>query len=300
MLACTADKCCGVRGAYDDALAEFARAERRYVAVRPATVAAGLAFAERGEVLRIRGDFDAAAAAYTQAAALGHDPQPGLSLFWLAQGRTEPALAAVRRMLAETHDPVAPVRSAPRRRRDSRRGRAVGRGWHGCRGAGRARHGVRLDCSSPRWRGTPRAPFSSAGVIPGRRRGRFARPCQLWSASIARTRCSRACGARSGPPRAGRQGVGPREFDAARTVFAELGAEPAAREVDRLWCARRRADSPTGRSRCSASSRGQEQRRNRRLALPQPQDGCSPSQQHLHQTRRSPRTAAARTPIDTG
>ena len=45
--------------------------------------------------------------AYDQAAALGREPQPGLTLLWAARGRTTQALSAVRRMLAEVRNPVA-------------------------------------------------------------------------------------------------------------------------------------------------------------------------------------------------
>ena len=51
---------------------------------------------EQGDVLRIRGKLDEAEAAYRQAAELGHEPQPGLALAWLARGRTAAAISAVR------------------------------------------------------------------------------------------------------------------------------------------------------------------------------------------------------------
>ena len=94
-----------LRGAYDEALAEFALAQRRYE--KEGTVApAGMALTEQGDVLRIRGKLDEAEAAYRQAAELGHEPQPGLALAWLARGRTTAAISAVRRLLAEAHGPV--------------------------------------------------------------------------------------------------------------------------------------------------------------------------------------------------
>jgi DNA-binding NarL/FixJ family response regulator len=94
-----------LRGAYDEALAEFALAQRRYQA--EGTIApAGRALAEQGDVLRIRGKLDEAEAAYRQAAALGHEPQPGLLLTWLARGRTAAAIPAVRRLLAEAQGAV--------------------------------------------------------------------------------------------------------------------------------------------------------------------------------------------------
>ncbi|WP_436493251.1 LuxR C-terminal-related transcriptional regulator [Actinokineospora sp. HUAS TT18] len=89
-----------VRGHYTEAVEEFDLAVRRYVeADTPA--AAGLALAEWGDVLRVRGEFDAAQAAYDRANGYGHEPQPGLALLWLATGRKEAALAAVRRLLLE-------------------------------------------------------------------------------------------------------------------------------------------------------------------------------------------------------
>jgi DNA-binding NarL/FixJ family response regulator len=53
-----------------------------------------------GEVHRLRGDLAGAEAAYRQAHEVGHEPQPGLALLRLAQGRTDAALASVRTALA--------------------------------------------------------------------------------------------------------------------------------------------------------------------------------------------------------
>jgi ATP/maltotriose-dependent transcriptional regulator MalT len=94
-----------LRGAYDEALAEFALAQRRYQK-EGTTAPAGMALTEQGDVLRIRGKVDEAEASYRLAAEFGHEPQPGLALAWLARGRTTAALSAVRRLLAEAHDPV--------------------------------------------------------------------------------------------------------------------------------------------------------------------------------------------------
>ena len=91
------------QGAFDEALTEFDLAVQRYLADQ-APGPAGLAMAERGDVLRIRGDLTGAQAAYERAVAFGHEPQPGLALLWLAQGRTEAAVAAIRRLLGEAAD----------------------------------------------------------------------------------------------------------------------------------------------------------------------------------------------------
>lgn len=94
-----------LHGAYAEALAELERAAARYAAagVHPAV---GLVDYERGEVHRIRGEYDEADAAYDDAAAHGHSAQPGRALLWLGRGRTEEAMAASRRLLAEVTDPV--------------------------------------------------------------------------------------------------------------------------------------------------------------------------------------------------
>lgn len=94
-----------LHGAFTEALEELDRAQQRYVAAG-SPPAAGLAWAERGEVLRLRGDLTAADEAFDRAVGFGHDPQPSLALLRLAQGRTQAAVAAVRRLLAEPRDPV--------------------------------------------------------------------------------------------------------------------------------------------------------------------------------------------------
>lgn len=94
-----------LHGAFPEAVAEFDAAVERYLAT-PNASAAGLALAERGDVLRVLGDLDGADASYDRAAGHGFEPQPGLALLWLARGRIKPALAAIRRLLAETPNPV--------------------------------------------------------------------------------------------------------------------------------------------------------------------------------------------------
>ena len=93
------------RAALPEALDELALAITRYAA-EGGSPAAGLALYERGEVLRVQGDLDGAAAAFEEAAAFGRDPQPGQSLLALAKGRGPAAVAMVRRLLEETTEPV--------------------------------------------------------------------------------------------------------------------------------------------------------------------------------------------------
>jgi class 3 adenylate cyclase len=68
---------------------------------------------EVGEIRRRLGDFDAAERAYQQANELGRDPQPGLALLRLAQGKVDAAVAGVTRSLVETEDPLGRVRRLP-------------------------------------------------------------------------------------------------------------------------------------------------------------------------------------------
>lgn len=57
------------------------------------------AFYQQGEMHRMRGEFDQAEEAYANASRLGREPQPGLALLRLAQGRVEAAAASMRRVV---------------------------------------------------------------------------------------------------------------------------------------------------------------------------------------------------------
>jgi DNA-binding NarL/FixJ family response regulator len=64
-----------------------------------------------GEIRRLRGDLDGAEESYRHAHGLGRDPQPGLALLRLAQGRTATASASIRAALtAVTADRLARAR----------------------------------------------------------------------------------------------------------------------------------------------------------------------------------------------
>jgi class 3 adenylate cyclase len=69
----------------------------------------GYAFYEIGEVRRRMGDFAGAEEAYGRAHEFGGNPEPGLSLIRLAQGKLEAAAAGVRRALAAETDPLSRV-----------------------------------------------------------------------------------------------------------------------------------------------------------------------------------------------
>ncbi len=54
-----------------------------------------------GELHRLRGEYDEAEAAYRRANSAGRQPEPGLALLRMAQGRTDAAAATLRRLYDE-------------------------------------------------------------------------------------------------------------------------------------------------------------------------------------------------------
>jgi DNA-binding NarL/FixJ family response regulator len=88
-----------LQGAWTQAVEEAGRAIERLS--EPPQPAVGLAHYQRGELHRLLGELGEAEAAYRRAGAYGLDPQPGLSLLRLAQGRVDSAVSAIRRAVDE-------------------------------------------------------------------------------------------------------------------------------------------------------------------------------------------------------
>lgn len=230
------------RGAFAPAVDEFERAIERYRLVG-ATPAAGLAEAERGDVLRELGDYAGADVAYQRAAELGYDPQPGLASLWLATGRSDAAVSAVRRLLAEhTDEEVTGCRLLP--------GTVQTLLAAGLVAEARAA-AARLDRLADRLGTTAvqamaasadgavtLAGGDAAGALPYLRKA-----VRLWTRvdcpyEVARARVSigRALAA------LGDRGSAETEFRAAATTFTALGAGPALLEVSQLL----QPDAPPG------------------------------------------------------
>ena len=93
-------------GDWETALIEARRSVERFTRGALNQLACGNAFYCQGEAHRLRGDFEAAEEAYRQASLNGCEPQPGLALMRLAQGKAEAAAAAIRRFVGETTVPL--------------------------------------------------------------------------------------------------------------------------------------------------------------------------------------------------
>jgi DNA-binding CsgD family transcriptional regulator len=89
-------------GAWHQALEEARRARDRFERSTPGSFAMGRAHYREGELHRLRGELAEAERAYREAAGVGCEPQPGLALLRLAQGNDEAAAGAIRRALGET------------------------------------------------------------------------------------------------------------------------------------------------------------------------------------------------------
>ena len=221
------------QGAWAAALEEFDLARHRYAEAGSAE-AVGLADYETGEVHRLHGDDAAAEAAYQSAGDHGHDPQPGLALLWLAQGRDQAAVAAIRRLLAEAEDPVHRSRVLPaavdvlvdsghtddaRPLADELEQVAQTFGSGALLAASAYASGlVELEAGDP------------GGALPYLRKAGslWAREQIPYDGARVRVLTARALTA------LGDTASAQRELEAARRVFGELGAAPAVAAVDRL------------------------------------------------------------------
>ena len=99
-------------GAWPDAMAEARRAGARHAEVDGPKPAAA-AFYRQAEIHRLRGEFAAAEEGYRHASRLGCEPQPGLALLRMAQGRTDAACAAIRRVLSTVSAPLERAKLLP-------------------------------------------------------------------------------------------------------------------------------------------------------------------------------------------
>jgi ATP/maltotriose-dependent transcriptional regulator MalT len=100
-----------VRGAWTEAVAEVEQARQRLS--DPPHPAVGMAHYQLGELHRLRGELPLAEDAYRQAHAAGREPQPGLALLRLAEGRAETAAVAIESALDTAGDRMSRAQLLP-------------------------------------------------------------------------------------------------------------------------------------------------------------------------------------------
>jgi ATP/maltotriose-dependent transcriptional regulator MalT len=222
-----------LHGAWQEAIQEAERARERCLRAANRRTAAAACY-ERGEVHRLRGALEEAEEAYRQASEWGFEPQPGLALLRLAQGRTDLAAAASRRVMMTTSDLLERTRILSGHVEimlaagDPESARAA------CAELESA--AARLDAEALRaMAAEARGAIELASGDACAALGSLREACHLWRQldapyPLARVRAVTGLACRALGDEDGAQ----LEFDAARTEFERLGAAPDVAYVDRI------------------------------------------------------------------
>ena len=221
-------------GAWRDALDEARQVGERFTQGVLNERALGHAAYRQGEIHRLRGDFEAAEAAYRAASRLGREPEPGLALLRLAQGSRDAGAAAIRRALSETTAPLKRAALLPAHVEimlgvgDLEDARAA---CHELEVIAARHGGDALEATSSYARGAVALAEGDASAALGACR----RSWQSWQEleapyEAARARVLAALACRS----LGDEDTAALELDAAGAVFAELGARADVARVNSL------------------------------------------------------------------
>ena len=222
-----------VRGAWPEAMDEVRRARQR-LSTPPGQPAHGMAIYQLAELHRLRGQVAEAEEAYREASRLGLEPQPGLALLRLAQGRTEAAEAAIRRVVAETTDRPRRVRLLPAQVEVML---AVG-DLPAARAAADELTGIAAGYDTPALRAAAECASGAVLLAEGDARAAVVAlrgAVQTWQElqapyDAARVRVLIGVGCRA----LGDEEAAAMELDAARGVFEQLGATPDLAQLDAL------------------------------------------------------------------
>jgi len=222
-----------IGGQWEKAHEESAKACARFLGPPPHP-AAGSAFYQEGELHRLTGRFAEAESAYVQAGALGRNPQPGLALLRLAQGRVDSAHTTIKRVLSESRDSMERAAVLP-----ACVDIMIESGdLDGARSAASELVAIAAETGSAYLRGLGSqaigATLLAAGEVPAALQELRA-ACRTWQeleavhhAAQTRLLLGLAC------HRLGDEDSAVLELDAARQVFSQLGAEPDIARMDEL------------------------------------------------------------------
>jgi DNA-binding CsgD family transcriptional regulator len=228
-----------LEGAWADAMSEAARACVRCArANRPLPTGA---LYQQGELHRLQGNLKAAEDAYLQASNLGHEPQPGLALLRMSQGRLDVACAAIARAVEVTTDPLDRARLLPAYVEIMLAAADIG---SASRAAGEL-EGLANDIEMDVLQGLAADARGAVELAAGNARTgvlRLRRAFQVWQQLeapyfAARTRVLLGTACRS----LGDYDTATLEFGAARSVLKQLGAAPDLARLDAIERADTRA-----------------------------------------------------------
>jgi DNA-binding CsgD family transcriptional regulator len=220
-----------VHGDWSEALEEARRAGER-LARSLNRAAAAQAFYRQGEVHRLRGEFEEAEDAYREASRFGWEPQPGMALLRLAQGRRESAAAAIRRAVGEATQPLRRANLLPAYVEIMLAAGEVDEARAGCRQfeeIAERYESTMLDALVAHARGASQLAAGDArsALVSLRQAEETWQDLEApYDAARARVLVAEACRA------LGDGDAAALELDAARDMFAQLGAAPDLSQLD--------------------------------------------------------------------
>ncbi|MEV8097084.1 LuxR C-terminal-related transcriptional regulator [Kitasatospora sp. NPDC085879] len=221
-------------GAWPAALDEACRATGRFTQGVLNRIACGQAFYRQGEIHRLRGRPAEAEQAYREANRCGFEPQPGFALLRLAQGNGEAATATIRRAVSEHTRELERAALLPAYVEIVLADADI----DGAAEAARQLEAVAEHQDSEVLRAAAAYGVASAALAKGDAAAGLAAGRRAWhgwqelevpyEAARSRVLVARACRA------LGDDDTAALELQAARAVFAELGADPDVARVDSL------------------------------------------------------------------
>jgi DNA-binding CsgD family transcriptional regulator/tetratricopeptide (TPR) repeat protein len=221
-------------GAWQDALDEARHVGERFTEGVLNERALGHAAYRQGEIHRLRGEFHEAEDAFRRASRLGREPQPGLALLRLARGQANAAAGAIRRKVSEVSGPLERAALLPAYVEitvaigDLEAAEAAGRELAEL---ARRQGSEMLDAMAEHARGALELARGDARAALMASRGAWHAWSELgapYEAARVRVLIGQSCRL------LGDEDTAALELDAARSVFAHLGAGPDLGRVDSL------------------------------------------------------------------